>query len=143
MKTHDIMEWYSADELHEASQNWLIELKFIKDEHLFFEDIFSTFSVQLIEAKGFEEKTEIIDAINESQRSNNSLIKEIKKHDKDLKLLVDGIDQREKEMGYKREHRKLMAKVDEYLKEYKLLKTQLFSTIKEIFKREKQKKLMA
>ena len=31
----------------------------------------------------------------------------------------------------------------EYLKEYKLLKTQLFSTIKEIFKREKQKKLMA
>lgn len=143
MKTHDIMEWYSADELHEASQNWLIELKFIKDEHLFFEDIFSTFSVQLIEAKGFEEKTEIIDAINESQRSNNSLIKEIKKHDKDLRLLVDGIDQREKEMGYKREHRKLMAKVDEHLKEYKLLKTQLFSTIKELFKIEKLKKLMA
>ena len=143
MKTHDIMEWYSADELHEASQNWLVELAFIKDEHLFFEDIFSTFTLQLIEAKGFEEKTEIIDAINYSQRLNNNLIKEIKKHDKDLKLLVDGIDQREKEMNYKREHRKLMAKVDEHLKEYKLLKTQLFSIIKEVFKREKQKKSIA
>jgi len=143
MKTHDIMEWYSADELHEASQNWLTELAFIRDEHLFFEDIFSTFSLQLIEVKGFEEKTEIIDAINESQRLNNNLIKVIKSHDKELKLLVGDIEQRAKEMDYKREHRKLMAKVDEYLKEYKLLKTQLFSIIKEVFKREKQKKLMA
>ena len=143
MKTHDIMEWYSADELHEASQNWLTELAFIRDEHLFFEDIFATFSLQLIEVKGFEEKTEIIDAINESQRLNNNLIKVIKSHDKELKLLVGDIEQRAKEMDYKREHRKLMAKVDEYLKEYKLLKTQLFSIIKEVFKREKQKKLMA
>ena len=142
MKTHDIMAWYSAEELHKSSQAWLLELEFIKDEHLFFEDLMTSLTLQLIDSIGFEEDIEIIDALNMSQKQNNSLIKDIKKHDKDLKLMVDGIDQPKEEREYKNAHRKLMTKVDEYLKEYKSLKTQLFTILKKVFKKEKQKRLM-
>jgi hypothetical protein len=143
MKTHDIMDWYSADELHKTSQDWLVELEFIKDEHLFFEDIVTSFTLQLIDELGFEKDVEIIDALNMSQKQNNSLIKEIKKHDKNLIIMVDSIDQPKEEREYKKEHRKLMTKVSEYLKEYKSLKTQLFAILTDIFKKEKQKRLMA
>ena len=33
------VEWLSPEEMHKASQSWLSELQFIKDEHLFFEDL--------------------------------------------------------------------------------------------------------
>jgi len=29
------VEWLSAEEMHKGSQEWLSELRFIKDEHLF------------------------------------------------------------------------------------------------------------
>jgi hypothetical protein len=143
MKTHDIIEFLSADEMHKASLGWLRELEFIKDEHLFFEDMITSFSLQLIQNKGFEQNVEIIDVINASQKRNNSLIKIIKKHDKNLRLLVDGIDQIKEETVYKQEHRNLIEVINEHLKEYKSLKTQLFAIIKGVIKKEKQKKLMA
>lgn len=143
MKTHDIIEFLSAEEMHKASVGWLRELEFIKDEHLFFEDMITSFSLQLIQNKGFEQNVEIIDIINASQKRNNSLIKIIKKHDKNLRLLVDGIDQIKEETIYKQEHRNLIEVINEHLKEYKSLKTQLFAIIKGVIKKEKQKKLMA
>ena len=143
MKTHDIIEFLNAEEMHKASVGWLRELEFIKDEHLFFEDMITSFSLQLIQNRGFEQNVEIIDVINASQKRNNSLIKIIKKHDKNLRLLVDGIDQIKEETVYKQEHRNLIEVINEHLKEYKSLKTQLFAIIKGVIKKEKQKKLMA
>ena len=143
MKTHDMMEWYSAEELHNDSQRWLVELEFIKDEHLFFEDLMTSFTLQLVDVKGFEENRSLVDALNNSKRKNDLLIKEINKHDKNLKILVDAINQPKEESNYRKEHKALMEKVDEYLKEYKSLKTHLFRIFKGVFKREKQRKLMA
>lgn len=143
MRTNDMMEWYSAEELHTASQSWLVELEFIKNEHLFFEDLATSFTLQLVEVKGFEKNNKMVDALNNSKRKNELLIKEIKMHDKDLKLLVDAINQPKEESNYRKEHKALMAKVGEYLIEYKSLKTQLFAIFKDVFKREKQKRLMA
>jgi hypothetical protein len=141
MKTHDIMEWYSADELHKASQDWLVELEFIKKEQLFFEDLIRSSALKLIDSIGFEKNSYLIDALKTSQKQNNSLIIAIKKHDKNLKIMVDGIDQPEEERLYKKEHRNVMTKINEYLKEYKILKTQLFKILKEVLKRDKQKRL--
>lgn len=142
MKTHDIIEWFSTDELHKASQNWLLELEFIKDEHLFFEDLIKSLTLKLIDNIGFDENTYFNDALNASQKKNNLLIKAIKKHDKNLKILIDGINQPKEESLYKKEHTNLMTEVSEYLKEYKSLKTQLFKILKEVFKKDKQKRLM-
>ena len=141
MKTHDIMEWYSAEELHKASQDWLVELEFIKDEQLFLEDLLTSNSVKLIDTIGFIDDMKIIDALKLSQKRNDSIIKTVKKHDKNLKILLDGIDQLEEEKLYKKEHRNLMNLINEHLKDYKILKTQLFAILKKVFKKEKQKRL--
>ena len=141
MKTHDIMEWYSADELHKSSQDWLVEMEFIKNEQLFFEDLIKSSALKLINSIGFEKNSYLIDALKTSQKQNNSLIMAIKKHDKNLKIMVDGIDQPEEERLYKKEHRNIMTKINEYLKEYKILKTQLFKILKDVLKKDKQKSL--
>ena len=120
MKTHDIMEWYSAEELHKASQDWLVELEFIKDEQLFLEDLLTSNTVKLIDTIGFIDDMKIIDALKLSQKRNESIIKAIKKHDKNLKILLDGIDQPEEEKLYKKEHRNLMELINEHLKDYKI-----------------------
>lgn len=143
MKTHDILELYSVETLHMASQNWILELEFIKNEHLFFEDLLKTFNLQLIESQGYGSNSEIVEAMGASKKRNNSLLKYIKKHDRNLKLLVDAKVQPEEEVAYKAEHKLLMGELHRHLKEYKYLKTQLFTNVKEVFKKEKQKRLKA
>ena len=57
--------------------------------------------------------------------------------------MVDGKDQLKEEAAYKEKHRELLILVKRYFKEYRKLKTQLFKTIKEIMKSEKQKRLLS
>jgi len=136
------IEWLSAEDMHSNSKEWLSELEFIKDEHLFFEDLIKSFTLQLIELQDFSENKKIIDAISSSNKENETLIKVVKKHEKNLKIMVDGIDQPKKEETYKNEHIDLTLIVHKFLKNYKLLKVELFDLIKNIKKTEKQKRLL-
>ncbi|MEM5565499.1 hypothetical protein WNY78_10305 [Psychroserpens sp. AS72] len=131
------VEWLSAEEMHEASKEWLSELRFIKDEHLFFEDLITTFTTQLLEFEAFSDTKEIVDAINRSQKRNNVLIEAVKIHENELQIMVDGIDQLKEEKTYTKEHSDLIIAIADYIKEYKSLKTQLFEIIKSVKKEEK------
>jgi len=135
-------EWLDADEMHEASKEWLSELKFIKDEHIFFEDLVTKFTSQLIAYGNFSNNKEIIDAIYRSQKQNNTLIEAVKIHENELQIMVDGIDQLEEEKEYTKEHIDLIVAITEFLKEYRLLKTQLFDIIKNIKKEDKNRHLL-
>jgi len=135
-------EWLDADEMHETSKEWLSELNFIKDEHLFFEDLIKSFTLQMIEPEKFSHNKEIIDAINRSQKKNNLLIEAVKVHENELEVMVDGIDQLEEEKAYTKEHSDLIIAITEFLKEYKSLKTQLFDIVKSIKKEEKNRRLL-
>jgi len=53
--------------------------------------------------------------------------------------LVDGIDQPTEEEAYKKEHRRLIIAVSEYLKSYRKLKSRLFENLKYILKKQKQR----
>lgn len=136
------VEWLSADEMHQASQEWLSELRFIKDEHLFFEDLITSFTTLIIDSDRFSDTKEIIDVINRSQKQNNILIEAIKIHENELQIMVDGIDQIEEEKAYTKEHSDLIIAISEFTKEYKSLKTQLFDIIKSIKKKEKLRHLI-
>ena len=65
------IEWLSPDEMHQAIKEWQSELEFIKDEHIFFEDLVKSHTLQLINPEKFSHNTEVIDAINQSQKKNN------------------------------------------------------------------------
>jgi hypothetical protein len=136
------VEWLNAEQMHEASKEWLSELEFVKDEHTFFEDLITKFTSELLEFGDFSDKIEIIDAINRSEKQNNSLIEAIKTHENGLQIMIDGIDQIEKEKAYTKAHRDLIIAIADYLKEYKSLKKQLFNIIKNIKKEEKQRSLI-
>ena len=136
------VEWLSAEEMHRGSKEWLSELEFVKDEHLFFEDLVKTFILQLIQPEKFANNKEIIDALNKSKKRNNLLIEAIKLHESALHIMVDGIDQLNEEEAYKKEHRGLIIKISEFLKHYRTLKMQLFDAVKKIKKEEKQKLLI-
>ncbi len=136
------VEWLSADQMHEASKEWLSELKFIKDEHLFFEDLIKSYTLQLISPEKFSNNKEIIDALNRSQKKNNFFIEAVKIHENELKIMVDGINQLREEEAYKKEHRGLIIEISEFKKNYISLKMQLFDILKTIKKEEKQRRLL-
>ena len=135
-------EWLDADEMHEASKEWLSELNFIKDEHLFFEDLVTQFTSQLIAFNNFSSNKEIIDAINRSQKQNNTLIEAVKIHENELQIMVDGIDQLKEEKAYTKAHNNLIIAITDFLKEYRKLKTQLFDILKSIKKEYKNRHLL-
>ena len=139
--THYI-EWLSAEQMHEASIEWLSELRFIRDEHLFFEDLITTFTSPIISSGKFSDTKEIIDAIYKSEKENNALIEAIKTHENKLQIMVDGKNQLKEEKAYTTEHKNLIVTISGFLKNYKSLKAQLFKIIKDIKKEEKLKHLI-
>lgn len=136
------VEWLSAEDMHKDTLDWISELEFTKDEHSFFENLVNLYTLQLIVTKKFSESSEIIDAINQSEKANILLLEAIKIHRNELQIMVDGIDQLKEEESYKKEHRNLIILVNEFLDDYQSLKTQLFGVFREIIRNEKQKYLL-
>lgn len=135
-------EWISAEQMHEDSKEWLSELLFIKDEHLFFDDLIKSFTLELLEPEKFSDNKEIIDILNRSEKRNNLLIEAIKVHENDLQIIVDGVDQLNEEKSYKDSHQGLLIKIKEFENDYKSLKTQLFEIIKSIKKEDKRNRIL-
>lgn len=136
------VEWLSAEQMHQDSKEWLSELLFIKDEHLFFEDLINSFTLQLIEPEKFSNNKEIIDALNRSQKKNNLLIEAIKVHENELQIMLDGINQTKDEAAYRKSHKGLIMELSEFDKYYKSLKAQIFEIIKNIKKEDKRNHLL-
>jgi len=137
------VQWLSADDMHQQSRTWISELNFIKDEQHFFEDLITSYTRKLIETKKFASHKELIDSLNESRRTIKPIIKQIVKHESELEIMVDGIDQLEEEAAYKDKHRELIDEVNYFLKHYRNIKRQLFGMIKEIMRTEKRQHLIA
>ncbi len=136
------VEWLSAEVMHKASRNWLSELNFIKDEQVFFDELIKSYTLQLINSKHFSESKKIIDQLSAVEKKTNLFIEDIKTHENELQIMVDGIDQPKEEEIYKKKHRNLIVIISEFMQEYRMFKTQLFALIKRIIKEEKQKRLL-
>ncbi|MGS2726545.1 hypothetical protein ACU8DI_08040 [Psychroserpens sp. BH13MA-6] len=135
-------EWLSAEEMHSASKQWLSELEFIEDEHLFFNDLITTFTSELIAPDKFSKGRELIDLIFQSQKQNNVLQNAVKTHENDLQIMVDGVNQIKEEQAYMEEHLGLISLINDFLKDYRVLKRALFDLIKTIKKEDKLRHLI-
>jgi hypothetical protein len=137
------VEWLNAETMHKNAIEWLSDLKFMKDEQLFFNDLIKSYTFQLIDSKHYNESKVLIDKLSGLETKTNLLIESVKTHKNDLKIMVDGIDQPKEEAGYKKEHRGLILEINDFVKQYRALKTAFFSLIKTIKKEDKQKHLIA
>jgi len=133
------VEWFSAEDMHSTSKQWLSELSFLKDEQLFFEDLIRKYIFELIAPDQFKKTTKIVEELGSSRKKTDELIKLVEAHERGLEIMVDGVDQVIEEEVYKNEHKRLIIEVSEFLKGYRKLKETLFNTVKEIAKSEKKR----
>lgn len=135
--------WRSPEELHETSLHWISELKFIKDELCFLEELIENNTLQLISEKAFAKSKEIVNELSRKRKGFDPLFKKIINHHNKLVLLLDSIDQPIKEKQYKEDHQELMIKVCRYFDNYKETKKKIFDHIKTIMRQSKQKRLLS
>jgi len=136
-------EWLSPEIIHKATLNWLSELNFIQDENLFFDDLIKSYTLQLIEAKHFNEGKVITDELKEIKKETNRILEVVTMHEKALQILVDGIDQIKEEEAYRKEHLRLIIDVSNFQKKHREIKKRIFKLIKNILKEGKQKRLLS
>ncbi|MBT8245868.1 MAG: hypothetical protein HKP48_07155 [Winogradskyella sp.] len=132
-------EWLSADDMHEDSKSWLSELTFYKEEQIFFEDLIKSYTLQLIDKKHFEESKTIVDKLSEIVKQTDVLLNTVTSHEKELSIMVDGIDELDAETLYRKEHNNLIEVIAEFKKRYQFIKVKLFDLVKLVIKENKQK----
>ena len=129
------IEWLSAEELHNDSKEWILELEFLNDEYLFFEDLVKWNTLQLIDFQSYSKSKEIVEVLSDSKKTNDKLIELVRKHENNLLALVDSADESK---AYKKEHKTLIVLFKNHLKEQRELKLSLFYILKKIKKNEKK-----
>ncbi len=136
------LEWKSPDEMHQTSLEWISELKFIKDEQMFLNDLVRSYTLQITSLGIFEESRILITAISNSELEVELLLKKAQVHENQLFIMLDDVDQPKMEKAYTETHRDLIFTIDKYVTEYRRLKGSLFKMISEVMKKEKQKRLL-
>ena len=136
------LEWKSPEEMHHTSLEWISELKFIKDEKLFLNDLIRTYTLQITSLGLFEESRKLITAISNSELDLDLLLRKMRVHENQLSIMLDDVDQPKMEKAYTETHRDLIFTIDNYLIEYRKLKGSLFQMISKVMKKEKQKRLL-
>jgi hypothetical protein len=141
-KNFEYLEWRSADQMHRDGIHWLSELNFIADELVFLEDLLAEYFIQLSTKEQYPEAKSLVAQLAESKRNVESMITEVKKHNNELYVLLDAEDQPYEEKEVKAEHRELIDKTDNYFKEFKALKKNMFILISNIMKHDKSNRLL-
>ena len=142
MKKYRFIEWLSAEEMHEASKNWMSELKFVKDEQLFLNDLVKSYTLRLIDGKMFDKSQKIIKEISTAEREAVVLMKQVQSHENLLEIMVNDIDELKMEKAYLETHWELTDKIERYMIHYRNLKSTLFKVISKLMKKDKQKRLL-
>jgi len=135
-------EWLSAEDMHNTSKKWMSELEFCKEEQLFFEDLIRSFTLQILDNNHFKESKKLIEKLGIIVKQTQVLINAVKSHERELSILLDGIDQIQEETAYRKEHRNLIELIGEFQKRYQSIKAKLFGLIKIVMKEGKQKRLL-
>jgi len=135
-------EWLSPEHMHDDSKLWLSELKFYKEEQIFLEELIKSYTLQLIDKKHYEDSKAIVKKLSEIVKQTEILLKTVTSHEKQLTIVVDGVDQLKEEAIYRKEHRNLIEIIAEFKKRYQSVKVKLFSLIKLVIKENKQKLIL-
>jgi sucrose-6-phosphate hydrolase SacC (GH32 family) len=136
---YSYVEWFSAEEMHEHSKKWFSELSFIRDEQKFLKNLIQSFAIKPLNKLEFSRINDFKKAVVENRQRLNIIAKGIQKHMNQLEILMDGVNQIEMEKAYRKTHKLLYQKVNNYLLDYRTVKERGFAQLASILKTEKQK----
>ncbi|MDL5512078.1 hypothetical protein QSE00_09660 [Arenibacter sp. M-2] len=137
-----MIEWLDPNEMHEASLKWMSELKFIRDEQLFLNDLVKSYTSQLTDSAVFKESKEIIGAITSAEKEVIALMKKVQAHENQLEIMLDQIDQLKMEQAYTETHWELNSEMAKYSNQYRELKSRLFKLVTKVMKKDKGNRLL-
>lgn len=141
-KRYKYVEWISPEEMHQASLLWMSQLKFARDEQRFLNDLVKSYTLQLTDSAFFEESKTVVDTLLQMEKRIVPLMKQVQKHENQLEIMVDEVDQLQMEQAYAATHRELIANMEQYMTSYREVKTNLFSLVSKVMRKEKQKRLL-
>lgn len=138
------MDDYSLSKMHLESKQYLLELYFIRDEQHFFEELFETYSFQLIVTENFSKNRAVIERWSTLQKKNAEHIENLTEHDKKIELLINN-EQKVTEIKYILWHKNILKDIKVHIDTYKETKRSVFDMIKTIMKKQKheQKQLLS
>lgn len=139
--TYKFVQWSSPEELHEACLQWKSELEFFKKEQQFLDELIKANMPQLLSEELYKKTTDLISELSKEEKEVTKLLKRVRSHINLIEILVDGIDEIEKEKSFKEAHYYLKIEVAKYAKDFRATKTAIFELIKAIMKQRKQKKI--
>lgn len=137
-KNYGYIEWLSAEEMHDASKRWMSELKFVRDEQFFLNDLVKSHTLQLVDSQVFKESKDIVDAIAKGEKDVVVLMKRIQSHENLLKIMVNDINELKMEKAYLETHWELVREMQTYMSNYRQIKSRLFELVSEIMKKHKR-----
>lgn len=135
------LEWNDADSIHEITLLWQSQVEFIKTEQTFLAELLTDHTLQLLAETGFDFSKHLATELRDFQKEIPKLLERIQNHRNDLEVLVDKRDQFQAERAFQDAHLLLELKMGDYLEKYKLLKEEIFKTMKTIFAKSKEKQI--
>ena len=138
MKAHKKIEWFDASEMHEHSKEWFSELSFIKYEQKFLDQLIQSFAIKPLDKNALKLLTDFKKSISENHIRLILLFKQVQKHMNQLEILLDDVNQPEMEKAYRKAHKKLFMKVNEYQVVFRNIKQAGFSNLTQLLKENKK-----
>ena len=83
------INYLSAADMHNNSKEWLLDLEFLNDEYLFFEDLITWNTLQLIDFQEYSKSKKIVEAFSSAKDNNDKIMELVKKHENNLDIIVD------------------------------------------------------
>jgi uncharacterized protein YeeX (DUF496 family) len=136
------IEWLGADEMHEASVQWMSELNFVRDEQQFLNDLVKSHTLELLGGEVFDESRKIIGEVLEAEKEVVVLMKRVQLHENLLEIMVSDLDVPKMQKAYIETHWELTTNIKKYLVNYRQLKKRLFRLISKVMQKQKQKRLL-
>lgn len=132
------IEWFDSNEMHEHSKAWFSELSFIKDEQQFLGNLIKSFAIKPLDSEGFMQLKDFKNAITKNRHRLIAVFKQVQKHMNQLEIMIDDVNQLEMESAYRKTHKKLFIKVNEYLLDYRNIKQRGFSKLTHLLRDNKK-----
>ncbi|RNL75304.1 hypothetical protein ED312_21420 [Sinomicrobium pectinilyticum] len=136
------MEWKSAEEMHEDARTWYSELEFMHTESHFLDELLGTYFIKLSTDQNYIQTRKLVESLSTCKERISRLTKEIRNHQNELVVLLDGIDQPYEEREVKTAHKKMQQGVEQLSLDFRELKKDLFYTVHDIMRETNRKHLV-
>ena len=138
----DDINWKEVQEMHENTQLWLNELRFIAYEHHFMEELLSGFFLKFSSKEHFSSASQLVKDLSDNKDMNTSIFEKVQSHNNELYILMDDKHQPYEEKEIKAQHKSLKEEFENHFHSFKEIKSSLFDIVSKIMKEAKQKFLL-